>query len=171
VTQAPATLEPITRESASILDNLLQLYAHDFSEHVPLRMNTSGRFEIAAGEEWWTRDDHFPYLIQWHGELVGFALVRRGSRLTEEDVMDVAEFFVVRGARGKGIGRSAAFALFHAFPGVWEVRVRRTNAAAMHFWSRVAADWLGHPMMLTSPFSKDGVDWDLLQFSTATQGN
>jgi predicted acetyltransferase len=161
---APASLERITRESAPILDNLLELYAHDFSEHVELRIKPNGRFEIRSGDEWWTRDDHFPHLIRWDGELVGFALVRRGSRVTRAvDVMDVAEFFVLRGERGKGIGRSAAFALFRAFPGAWEVRVRRTNGPAMHFWSRVAADWLGHPVA-TNPFVRDGVDWELLQF-------
>jgi predicted acetyltransferase len=167
LTDTSTTLEPITRESASILDHLIELYAHDFSEHVPLPIKPSGRFEIAVGEEWWTRDDHFPYLIRWQGELSGFALVRQGSRVSgAADVMDVAEFFVLRGARGKGIGRSAAFALFRAFHGAWEVRVRRTNAPALHFWSRVVADWLGHPMT-SSSFSSDGVDWELLQFVTA----
>jgi predicted acetyltransferase len=168
VTEIPATLEPIERADAAILHNLLELYAHDFSEHVPLRIKPSGRFELTLSDEWWTRNDHFPYLIRWHGELVGFALVRRGSRVTGvAEVMDIAEFFVLRGARAKGIGRSAAFALFRAFPGAWEVRVRRTNAPAMHFWSRVVADWLGHQVGV-SPFSSDGVDWDLLEFVTAS---
>jgi predicted acetyltransferase len=169
VTEYPATLQLITRESASILEHLVELYAHDFSEHVPLSIKPSGRFEIELGDEWWTREDHFPHLIWWHGELVGFALVRRGSHVTGAlDVMDVAEFFVLRGARGKGVGRSAAFALFRAFHGAWEVRVRQTNGPAMHFWSRVVADWLGHPMA-SSPFSSDGVDWELFQFVTVRQ--
>jgi hypothetical protein len=46
------------------------------------------------------------------------------------------------------------------------VRVRRTNASAMNFWFRVASDWLGHSVECSS-FTKDGVDWELLQFSTA----
>ena len=168
--QAAVVLEPITRESASILHNLFDLYAHDFSEHMPLQIKPSGRFEITPGEVWWTRDDHFPYLIKQREQLAGFALVREGSRVTgASDVMDVAEFFVLRGMRRKGVGRRAAHALFRSFPGAWEIRVRRTNAAAIPFWSRAAETWTGQPPA-SSPFSIEGVDWDVLRF-IATGGD
>lgn len=166
MTEATVVLEPITRDSASILHNLFELYAHDFSEHMPLQIKASGRFEITPGDVWWTREDHFPYLIKRRGQLAGFALARKGSRVTNaSDVMDVAEFFVLRGTRGKGIGRSAAHALFRAFPRAWEIRVRRTNAAAIQFWSRAAETWVGQPVV-SSPFSIEGVDWDVLRFET-----
>ncbi|HKO91375.1 MAG TPA: GNAT family N-acetyltransferase [Polyangiaceae bacterium] len=156
-------LEPVTVQSAPILANLFELYVYDFSEHMPLQIQPSGRFERAPGEEWWTRHDHFPFLIRWQGALAGFALVRKGSRVTPApDVMDVAEFFVLRGLRGKGIGKTAAHALFQAFPGAWEVRVRRTNVAARGFWSRAAETFLNQPVAI-SPFSVDGVDWDVLR--------
>ena len=48
--------------------------------------------------------------------------------------MDVAEFFVVRGARRRGVGQRAARALFELFPGTWEVRVLRANERALAFW-------------------------------------
>jgi predicted acetyltransferase len=166
ITEAAVVLEPVTVDSASILHNLFELYAYDFSEHMPIQIKASGRFELTPGDVWWTRDDHFAYLIKLRGELAGFALVRAGSRVTNaSDVMDVAEFFVLRGIRGKGIGRSAAHALFRTFPGAWEVRVRRTNVAAMQFWSRVAGSWVGQPVA-SSPFSIEGTDWDLLRFVT-----
>lgn len=160
---AGVALVAATVERAATLANLFQLYAHDFSEHVPLSLAPSGRFEVSPGEEWWTRDDHFAYLIEASGKLSGFALVRAGSRVTEAtDVMDVAEFFVVRGARGQGVGRQAAHALFEAFSGPWEVRVRKTNAAARQFWSKVAESWLGRPASYTA-FTAEGVDWELLR--------
>jgi len=81
-------------------------------------------------------------------------------------VMDVAEFFVLRGLRGRGIGRSAAHALFRAFPAAWEVRVRRTNVAALGFWSRAAESYGAQPVAL-SPFSVDGVEWDVLRFGSS----
>ena len=159
----PATLEPIAQEQAPILRNLFELYVHDFSEFVPLDLKAGGRFDVAIGEQWWTRADHFPFFIRWHGKLCGFALVRRGSRLNAgaSDPMDVAEFFVIRGARGKGVGSSAAHALFTAFPGRWEIRVRRVNVAALKFWSRAVETWLGSAVE-SRPFSSDGVDWDVL---------
>lgn len=162
-TTANISLEPIARDRESTLRNLLELYAHDFSEHVPLPIKASGRFEVALNEVWWTREDHFAYFIQLGAELAGFALVRAGSRVTDApEVMDVAEFFVLRGVRARGVGRAAAHALFRAFSRPWEIRVRRTNGAALQFWSRVAHSWLGQPVP-SRPFSVDGVGWNLLQ--------
>jgi predicted acetyltransferase len=161
-------LEPLTRDSEPVLNNLFELYAYDFSEHVPLPLKASGRFEVTPGDAWWTRDDHFGYLIEVAGELAGFALVRAGSRVTNEpDVMDVAEFFVRRGMRSRGVGTSAAHALFRAFPRTWEVRVRRTNVGALAFWSRAVAQWVGGPVS-SQPFRSEGVDWDVLRFESST---
>lgn len=170
MTEAAVALEPVTRDSASTLGNLFELYAYDFSEHMPLRIKATGRFELTPGDVWWTRDDHFAYFIKLRGELAGFALLRAGSRVTNApEVMDVAEFFVLRSIRGKGVGRLAVHALFRAFPGAWEVRVRRTNVAAMRFWSRVAESWVRQPVS-SSPFSVEGIDWDLLRFVTGSGG-
>ena len=167
-TEARVILERITRESATIFDNLFELYAYEFSEQMPLQLKASGRFELTPGDAWWTREDHFGYLLKSGEELAGFALVRAGSRVTgTPDVMDVAEFFVVRGARRRGIGMSAAHALFSAFPRVWEVRVRRTNVAALEFWSRTAEAWVRQPVV-SSPFRVEGVDWDVLRFATGS---
>ena len=166
-TDSSVVLEPLGLERASILNNLFELYVYDFSEHMPLQLQDSGRFEITPGQEWWSRDDHFAFLIRWRDKLAGFALARTGSRVTSApDVMDVAEFFVLRGLRGRGIGRSAAHALFRAFPGSWEVRVRRTNVAALGFWSRAAETCMDQPVAI-SPFSSDGVEWDVLRLETS----
>jgi predicted acetyltransferase len=85
--------------------------------------------------------------------------------------MDVAEFFVLRGARGKGVGTSAAHALFAGFPGKWEIRIRRTNVEALRFWLRTAEALarVHHPVT-PSPFVANGVDWDLLQIELGNDG-
>jgi adenosylhomocysteine nucleosidase len=165
--ETEVALEPIHRDRATVLHNLFELYVHDFSGHVPLQIQASGRFELSPGEVWWTRDDHYPYLIQSQGELAGFALVRRGSRVSHAtDVMDVAEFFVLRGARCKGVGTRAAHALFRAFPAPWEVRVRRANPGALQFWLRAAESWTDQPMS-ASPVAIEGVEWDVLRFDSS----
>jgi predicted acetyltransferase len=166
-TESDVALEPILREHASVLQNLFELYVYDFSEQMPLRVRESGRFELSPGEVWWTRDDHFAYFIRLRGELAGFALVRRGSRVTQApDVMDVAEFFVLRGARRSGVGTRAAQGLFRLFPGAWEVRVRHTNSAALRFWSRAVESWTVQPAAIAS-LSIDGVDWNVLRLDSA----
>ena len=146
-----------------MLGNLLELYAHDFSEYVPLALKPNGRFDIDLGDRWWTAEHHHPFFIRQGGTLCGFALVRRGSRLTAAtDVMDVAEFFVVRGARRTGIGRTVAHALFGMFPGAWEIRVRPANVHALRFWSRAVETWLGRPVAIES-VPRDGVEWNVLR--------
>ncbi len=50
-------LEPVVREQASVLGNLFELYAHDFSETVPLHLGPDGRFGLAPGERWWSDGD------------------------------------------------------------------------------------------------------------------
>ena len=160
----PATvLDPITEDQRPILRNLFELYAHDFSEYVPLDLNPAGRFDAKIDAKWWTDDDHHAYFVRSDGKLVGFALVRKGSRVTSDPgVMDVTEFFVVRGARRRGIGIKVAHALFAAFPGAWEMRFRRSNVPARAFWTRTAAAWNGEPATITA-FVREGVDWEVIQ--------
>jgi predicted acetyltransferase len=156
-------LEPISRDEIPVLQNLYELYAYDFSEHVPLDLKSNGRFDVPVNDRWWTNDDHFPFFIRHGGKLSGFALARRGSRVTDAaDVMDLAEFFVVRGARKKSIGTHVAHSLFTTFPGRWEIRVRRTNAGALKFWSRTLERWSGRPMASTA-FTNAGIDWELFR--------
>jgi predicted acetyltransferase len=78
--------------------------------------------------------------------------------------MDVAEFFVVRGARARGVGRAVVRALFARFDAPWEIRVRQSNPPAQKFWSRVVSGWQGVPP-IPEPFVHDGVSWNLLRVS------
>jgi predicted acetyltransferase len=162
VNENGVTLVPIEQSQSQVLASLLELYVHDFSEHVPVELKPNGRFDLPLDERWFTSAEHFPFFVHHAGGLAGFALVRRGSRVTSApDVMDVAEFFVVRGARRRGVGQAAAHALFARFPGVWEIRVRRTASSARTFWSQVARSWQGHAAELTAFFAQ-GVEWELL---------
>ena len=104
--------------------NLLELYLHDFSEFVPSDIGEDGHFGYPYLAAYWQERERFPFLIRVETALAGFALVRQGSLLSgAPDVMDMAEFFVLRRWRRRGIGRTAAHALFQHFPGRWEVRV------------------------------------------------
>lgn len=161
-------LEPIAKEQAAILQNLAELYAHDFSEYVPLDLTASGRFELSLGERWWT-GGHYPFFIRCDHKLCGFVLVQTGSQLLGgKDVLDVAEFFVVRGARRKKVGTSVAHLLFDRFPGKWEIRVRQSNVAALGFWSRTIEEWLGRPLA-SAPVTVRGVDWRVFRIEPRTE--
>lgn len=167
VAGGPVALEAMTREDAPVLANMFELYAHDFSEYVPLPLKPSGRFEIAIDERWWTDEDHSPFFIHLSGQLCGFALVCKGSRVDAEarETMDVAEFFVLRSARGKRVGMTAAHALFARFPGAWEVRVRLVNEPANKFWTRVFASWTAGPTT-TARHASQGVEWNVFRLAS-----
>jgi len=161
------TLDPIPRAGAPVLGRLFELYAHDFSEFVPLPLKPTGLFDVAPGDIWWTHADHHPLYIHAGGALAGFALARRGSRTTgAADVMDVAEFFVVRGARRHGVGLQAAHALFGRFPGPWEVRVRQKNAPARGFWTRAVGAFTRAPAV-PEAVTSGGAEWDVFRFVSA----
>jgi predicted acetyltransferase len=77
-------------------------------------------------------------------KLAGFALVLARSRLTgTSGVFDMAEFFVMRSYRRKGVGLAAAHAAFARFKGPWEVRQQDENAAATSFWRRAIGAYTG----------------------------
>lgn len=92
--------------------------------------------EFLAG--WFTDLSGHPFVILNYGERVGFALVSRARAANPSGTRHrLSEFFVVSGARRRGIGASAAALLFKRFAGEWEVIEDEHNRAALAFWRRV----------------------------------
>jgi predicted acetyltransferase len=138
------SLQPASSHERLVLDNLVQLYCHDWSELVPLDVGVDGRFSALALEPYWSDDWRRPCLIRVGEKLAGFALIEERSRLTgARGVFDMAEFFVLRRYRRQGVGHAAAVAAFEQFKGPWEIRQRDENLAAVAFWRRVIADYTG----------------------------
>ena len=89
---------------------------------------------------WFADPGTHPFVILADRERVGFALVTRPPVFPRSDVQyRMAEFFVVEGARRRGIGATAAWLLFNRFAGQWEVLEDEANRPALHFWRRVIA--------------------------------
>lgn len=126
------------------LGALFELYAYDFSEILGLDVDESGRFQAPPLDVYWTDPQRHAFLVRVDERLAGFALVQERSRLTGvEAVNDMAEFFVLRRYRRRGVGQHAAGWLFDRFPGPWEVRQRAENHAATTFWRRAIARYTG----------------------------
>ena len=117
-----------TLDDRRVLENLLELYLHDFSELTDADVDEQGRFSYRFLDNYWTDADRHPFLIRSGGRLAGFALVRSGAP------HDMAEFFVMRKYRRRGVGRAAARIVFAAFPGEWQVREMAANSGATAFW-------------------------------------
>lgn len=138
------SLEPASAAERPALENLFQLYAYDWSELGWLEVGGDGRFAAPSLDAYWQEGHHHPFLIRVEGRLAGFALIAARSRLTgAAGVFDMAEFFVMRKYRRRGVGFAAASAAFDRFPGRWEIRQRDENAAATAFWGRVIDRYTG----------------------------
>ncbi len=145
-------------EQESILGNLLELYAHDFSEFLHLELGADGRFGYKHLPLYWSEPGRYPFLVNVDSRLAGFALVKRGG-----DVFDMAEFFIVRAYRRQGIGMQVAHELWKRFPGWWEVRVMERNRTAMNFWERAIAAFHGEAVQ-PARIEKDGEGWYVFAF-------
>ncbi len=136
VSDSEVTLVPAQRSDQSLLANLLELYIHDLSETFGVAPGEDGRFGYERLPLYFAEPDRrFAFLIRFRGKIAGFAFVTCGSPLSEDpSVLDVAEFFVLRGYRRFGVGRSAALELWRRMPGDWVVRVSEGNRAGIPFW-------------------------------------
>lgn len=147
-----------------IVANLFQLYAHDFSEFHSVEPGPDGRFGYPDLPLYWNEPGRYPFLIKVDGKLAGFALIRKLSPMAGSDaIWDMAEFFVLRAYRRRGVGMEAACSLCRQFPGPWQVRVMRTNQTAHRFWQRAIAEFAGDAVSSTST-EKAGELWDVFRF-------
>jgi predicted acetyltransferase len=157
---------PASAEQEPILANLLELYAHDFSEFHNLEIGENGRFGYRSLPLYWSEPDRHPFLVRIDGKLAGLALVKRGSEVSDNDaVWDMAEFFVMRGFRGRGIGTQVAQEVWRQFPEVWEVRVMQENVSAAHFWAGAISRFTGEAIQ-PDRIEKAGRCWSLFSFES-----
>lgn len=134
---------------APIIANLMQLYVHDFSElwfdrEVEGELGPDGRYSEYPGlADYWTDLTREAWLFRINGLPVGFALVNTVAHSPAPVDRAVAEFFVVRKHRRRGVGLAAAHALFGTAWGVWEAAVVRRNMGALAFWRAAAESYPG----------------------------
>jgi predicted acetyltransferase len=84
-----------------------------------------------------------PLVILRGHEPVGFAMVARGGPSSSGKPCDyrMAEFFVGRDWRRRGIGRLAVELILNRFAGRWEITEYLRNPGAVSFWRRVVANY------------------------------
>ena len=167
------TLQPVpqvevvlaSRDQEPILANLLQLYIYDFSELLDLDAGPDGLFVYPHLPLYWSDPGRHPFLATVDGKLAGFVLVKPGSQASSHDM---AEFFVLRRYRRRGVGSRIAHEVWVRLPGRWEVRVMEANAAAQRFWARAIASFTGSPAV-PGRIERDGEWWQLFSFDSSSR--
>ncbi|MET0281243.1 MAG: GNAT family N-acetyltransferase [Steroidobacteraceae bacterium] len=71
----------------------------------------------------------------------GFAMVVRETRATSEADFRMAEFYIDRPHRRRGVGRSAVRLILDRFAGRWEIVEYTRNPAAVKFWRSVVSSY------------------------------
>ena len=92
---------------------------------------------------WFGDRDAFPLIILKTTERVGFAMVARSAPMRGPPVVEyrMAEFFISRGSRRLGVGRTAVNLILNRFAGRWEITEYLRNPGAVSFWRRVVAGY------------------------------
>jgi predicted acetyltransferase len=121
---------PARLEHKPAIARLIELYQYDFTEFTDEDLNADGSYGYRYLDAYWTEPARHPFLFRVDGNIAGFAFVRAGQP------HDMAEFFVLRKYRGRGVGVAAARAVFARFPGEWQVRELAANARATAFWRK-----------------------------------
>jgi len=146
VADREVTVQLATLADRPLLEGLLQFYFYDFSELEPegsadMAFDADGRFgPYVYLPDYWADAGRVPLVIRVGGEAAGFALINRHSHFGGAPDWNMAEFFVARKHRRRGVARAAVRQILAAYPGRWEVAVVERNAAAKLFWPRAIAE-------------------------------
>lgn len=133
-------LVAVSIQDKPVVQALMQLYVYDFSEMIELDVDGHGKFFYPYLDHYWTESGRYPFLLRCDGKIAGFALVRT-LEFGDDPLYQLAEFFIMRRYRRRGLGREAARAVFDRFRGRWEVDQIAENTAATTFWRRVIGEY------------------------------
>ncbi|WP_274650109.1 GNAT family N-acetyltransferase [Paenibacillus humicola] len=127
-----------SHEYKEVIRNLMQFYVYDFSEFEPCDVEADGLFgPYPYLEDYWKEESlRYPYVIKQNDKYAGFVLVRL-IESGERRYFSMAEFFMMKKYRKKGIGKSVAKQIFHLHKGQWEVFQLESNQPARIFWTKV----------------------------------
>jgi predicted acetyltransferase len=116
----------------ALLEQLLELNAHEFSLFDQRDLDEDGRYGYPYLDLYWSvSENRHPLIIKVDGIIAGCVLVRAGNPHR------IAEFFILNKFRRAGVGRTVATLIFEAYPGTWEIEYWAANVPAAKFWGTV----------------------------------
>jgi len=128
-------------EDKTILRNLMELYAYDFSEFDHGDVDAHGLFGYSRLDHYWTEPGRYPFIVRVESKLAGLVLVRTLDDSNTSITRSIAEFFILKKYRHQGIGRVAVQRIFDMFPGQWSVAQVENNHPAQAFWRKVISEY------------------------------
>jgi predicted acetyltransferase len=125
-------------EQAELIRNLYQFYAYESSDWEQEDVEVDGRFYIHEEhlQRYWQEPQWSANLILVDGFIAGFLLVER-SELPSLDALELADLFILKRYRRKGIGRALATQVLSSGANDWLVRFYNQDETAQAFWRSV----------------------------------
>jgi predicted acetyltransferase len=97
-------------------------------------------------------------------------MVQKGSPISDDkEIMDIAEFFIMRKYKKQGFGTEVAQRIWSQFKGRWQVRVLVENEVACKFWLQAIQKFTGtDPAQEIRHIQSEGwsADWIIYQFES-----
>ncbi|OAJ75345.1 acetyltransferase [Brevibacillus sp. SKDU10] len=155
-------LVKVSLQQKMILRHLIELYQYDFSEFDHADVNEHGLYDYLFLDHYWTESARIPFFVKVDEKYAGFVLLRK-IRSQEIEYYSIAEFFIMRKYRKRGIGRKVAFRLFHQFQGEWEISQIEQNISAQKFWRTLISEYTNHNYQ---EFRREDWNGPIQKFST-----
>ena len=133
--------EATKENEKEIIKNLMQLYTYELSffedETTNFKLLDNGLYELSKYLElYWKEEERHPYILKCNGELAGFVL----ERFNENNINEIAEFFIINKYRKLGAGTFMAKEMFKRYKGKWEIRTLLNNKRAQEFWRKIVKE-------------------------------
>jgi predicted acetyltransferase len=174
------------------IERLSQFYIYDFSEMEPagsneMEFDEQGSYpSLPEIDSYWRVEGFRPLLIRVKDRLAGFALINTRSRHSGRVDHNMAEFFVARKHRRRGVAAEAVRQILALYSGHWEIAVAARNVAARAFWPcaigaapnvseliQIEGDgehWRGPIWSFRSASDDTGLDRDVMRHARAQLG-
>lgn len=125
-----------------IIRNMMELYNYDLSEYEDSDLNDHGLYDYKYIDNYWTEENRYPFIVKVNDKLAGFILVGIYGGITSYPTdYSIAEFFILKKYRKKGVGKIVAFEIFDKFRGNWEIKQLKKNTNSHIFWRKVIAQY------------------------------
>lgn len=125
-------------EQAGLIRNLYQFYAYESSDWEQEDVEQDGRFYIHEEHlaRYWQEPQWSANLLLVDGYIAGFLLIER-SELPGINALELADLFILKRYRRKGIGRALATQVLTSGEADWLVRFYDQDEASQAFWRSV----------------------------------
>ena len=136
-------LRPAESGDQNLIRSLFNLYQNDLSEYCGdfTSLDENGYFDPNASKDVLPFGNGvYPYIIAEDGRNLGLVIVTDSSCAPAAADWYVAELYLIRAARGRGIAGSVMRTVFEQRKGIWSLLVYQKNAPARAFWDRIIAE-------------------------------